>query len=109
MKKILKSMVLALLVSFTLTPAAHANREPYLGDIIIFAGNYEPRGWVFCRGQILSVTDNTALFSLLGNAYGGDGRTTFALPDLRDKCKLTNSCANGQYIIATQGDYPPRS
>ena len=109
MKKILKSMVLALLVSFTLTPAAHAGSEPYLGDIIMTAIFFAPRGWMFCRGQILPIEDNQALYSILGTTYGGDGRTTFALPDLKDEGKLPNSNANVQYIIATQGDYPPRS
>ena len=109
MKKILKSMVLALLVSFTLTPAAHAGSEPYLGDVIRFAGNYAPRGWEFCHGQILPITDNQALFSILGTTYGGDGRTNFALPNLKDEGKLPNSNAVVQYIIATQGTYPSRS
>ena len=109
MKKILKSMVLALLVSFTLTPAAHAGSEPYLGDVIRFAGNFAPRGWEFCEGQLLSITDNPALFAILGTTYGGDGRTNFALPNLKDEGKLPNSNAVVQYIIATQGTYPGRN
>ncbi|MEM1119379.1 MAG: tail fiber protein, partial [Bacteroidota bacterium] len=59
--------------------------EPYLGEIILFAGNFAPRGWAFCDGQLLPIAQNTALFSLLGTTYGGDGRTTFALPDLRGR------------------------
>ena len=59
--------------------------EPLLATIILFAGNFAPRGWLFCHGQILSVRENTALFSLIGNTYGGDGVTTFALPDLRGR------------------------
>ena len=102
-------MVLALLVSFTLTPAAHAGSQPYLGDVIRFAGNFPPRGWEFCNGQILSIADNQALFSILGTTYGGDGRTNFALPNLKDEGKLPNSNAVVQYIIATQGTYPSRS
>ena len=102
-------MVLALLVSFTLTPAAHAGPDPYLGDVIRFAGNFAPRGWEFCEGQILPIADNTALYSLLSNTYGGDGRTNFALPNLKDEGKLPNSNAVVQYIIATQGTYPSRS
>jgi microcystin-dependent protein len=58
---------------------------PFLGQITIFAGNFAPRGYAFCQGQILSISQNTALFSLLGTTYGGDGRTTFALPDLRGR------------------------
>ena len=112
MKKILKSMVLALLVSFTLTPAAHAGSEPYLGHVIIFAGGFAPRGWEFCNGQLLPIAGNEALFSLLGNEYGGDGRTSFALPNLKDKgIRILPNSNTGfrQYIIAIQGEYPSRS
>jgi microcystin-dependent protein len=56
--------------------------EPLLGQIDLFAGNFAPSGWAFCDGQILSIAQNTALFSLLGTTYGGNGITTFALPDL---------------------------
>ena len=59
--------------------------EPFLGEIIIFAGNFAPRGFAFCEGQLLQISQNQALFSLLGTMYGGDGRTTFALPDLRGR------------------------
>lgn len=59
--------------------------EPYLATILLFAGNFAPRGWAFCNGQLLSIAQNTALFSLLGTTYGGDGRTNFALPDLRGR------------------------
>ncbi|MCC6372032.1 MAG: tail fiber protein [Bacteroidia bacterium] len=57
--------------------------EPLLGEIKIFAGNFAPKGWYTCEGQTLSIAQNTALFSLLGTFYGGDGQTTFKLPDLR--------------------------
>ncbi|MGX7835566.1 phage tail protein, partial [Campylobacter fetus subsp. venerealis] len=50
--------------------------------------NFAPRGWALCQGQLLSIAQNTALFSLLGTMYGGDGRTTFALPDLRGRCAI---------------------
>ena len=59
--------------------------DGYLAQIILFAGNFAPRGWAFCQGQILSIAQNTALFSLLGTTYGGNGQTTFALPDLRGR------------------------
>jgi microcystin-dependent protein len=59
--------------------------EPFLGEIRMFAGNFAPRGWALCDGQLLNVTQNDALFSLLGTIYGGDGRTTFALPDMRGR------------------------
>lgn len=58
-------------------------QEPFLGEIRLFAGTYAPKGWAFCDGQLLQVRDNPQLFSILLNRYGGDGRTTFALPNLR--------------------------
>jgi microcystin-dependent protein len=57
--------------------------DPFLAEIRLFAGNFAPQGWAFCNGQILSISQNTALFSLLGTNYGGDGRTNFALPNLQ--------------------------
>jgi microcystin-dependent protein len=58
---------------------------PLLGTITQFAGNFEPQGWLFCNGQLLSIRDNTPLYAILGNTYGGDGKTTFALPDMRGR------------------------
>ena len=62
--------------------------EPFVGEIRMFAGNFAPRGWAFCDGQLLAVSQNDALFSLLGTVYGGDGRTTFGLPDLRGRVPI---------------------
>ena len=62
--------------------------QPYIGEIILFAGNFAPRGWALCQGQILSIAQNTALFSILGTTYGGNGQTTFALPDLRGRAPI---------------------
>ena len=59
--------------------------EAFIGSIILFAGNFAPRGWEMCDGRLLSIMENTALFSILGTTYGGDGITTFALPDLRGR------------------------
>ena len=59
--------------------------NPYLGELMTVAFNFAPRGWALCDGQLLPIASNTALFSLLGTAFGGDGRTTFALPDLRGR------------------------
>ena len=59
--------------------------EPFIGQLMLFAGNFAPRGWALCDGQLLSIAQNTALFSILGTTYGGDGRVTFALPDLRGR------------------------
>ena len=57
----------------------------FIAQILMFAGNFSPRGWAFCNGQLLSIAQNDALFALIGTIYGGDGQTTFALPDLRGR------------------------
>jgi microcystin-dependent protein len=62
--------------------------EPFLAEIKLFAGNFAPRGWAMCNGQILPISQNTALFSLLGTTYGGNGQTTFALPDFRGRAPV---------------------
>ena len=69
--------------------------EPYVGEIRMFAGNFAPRGWAFCDGQLLAVSQNDALFSLLGTIYGGDGRTTFGLPDLRGRVPIHQGSGPG--------------
>ena len=62
--------------------------EPFIAEIRIFAGNFAPRGWAFCDGQLLPISQNTALFSLIGTTYGGDGRSTTALPDLQGRVPM---------------------
>jgi microcystin-dependent protein len=69
--------------------------EPYIGEIKMFAGNFAPRNWAFCDGQLLAIAQNNALFSLLGTTYGGDGRTTFALPDLRGRVPIHQGTGPG--------------
>lgn len=69
--------------------------EPFVGEIRMFAGNFAPRGWAFCDGQLLAVSANDALFSLLGTTYGGDGRTTFGLPDLRGRVPIHQGQGSG--------------
>lgn len=69
--------------------------EPFIGEIKMFAGNFAPRGWALCDGQLLSVSGNDALFSLLGTLYGGDGRTTFGLPDLRGRIPIHEGSGPG--------------
>lgn len=59
--------------------------DPYIGEVRLFAGNFAPNGWAFCDGQTVPIAENTALFSLIGTTYGGDGQTTFVLPDLRGR------------------------
>ena len=70
-------------------------QEPYLGDVRMFGGNFAPRTWAFCDGRLLSISQNSALYSLLGTTYGGDGITTFALPDLRGRVPVGQGQAPG--------------
>ena len=69
--------------------------EPFVGEIRMFAGNFAPRGWALCDGQLLAVSSNDALFSLFGTIYGGDGRTTFGLPDLRGRVPVHSGSGPG--------------
>ena len=62
--------------------------EPFIGQIMMFGGNFAPRGWALCNGQLLPIAQHAALFSILGTTYGGDGRTTFGLPDLRGRAPI---------------------
>src|SRR5262245_53378782 len=68
--------------------ASTTSVDPYLGEIMLFAGNFPPKNWAFCNGQLLPILQNQALFSLLGTYYGGNGVTTFALPDLRGRAPI---------------------
>lgn len=78
--------------------------QQFLGQIAIFPYMFAPRGWSTCEGQLLPIAQYSALFSLLGTNFGGDGRTTFALPDLRGN----EPASNIHYYIAMQGIYPMR-
>lgn len=77
-----KHIYILLIVLFWNTISA---QNPYVGQIKMFAGNYPPQGWMFCEGQLLSIAEYETLFMLIGTTYGGDGQTTFALPDLRGR------------------------
>jgi microcystin-dependent protein len=74
--------------------------QPYVGEIRMFAGNFAPAGWMFCEGQLLPISENETLFQLLGTTYGGDGESTFALPDLRGRLPIHQG--NG-FILAEPG------
>ena len=78
-----------------------ALENPTLGEIVMFAGNFAPRGWAYCDGQLLPINQNQALFSILGTTYGGDGRTTFGLPDLRGRTAVgpRNGPGLSNYIL----------
>ncbi len=75
--------------------------EPYIGEIRLFGGNFAPAGWAMCDGQLLAISDYDALFALIGTTYGGDGQTTFALPDLRGRVPVHAGSApgGGSYVI----------
>jgi microcystin-dependent protein len=74
--------------------------QPYVGEIRMFGGNYAPAGWMFCEGQLLPISENDILFNLIGTTYGGDGESTFALPDLRGRIPIHQG--NG-FILAETG------
>ena len=69
--------------------------DPFIGEIRMFAGNFPPRNWALCNGGILTIASNTALYSLLGDAFGGDGRTTFGLPDFRGRVPVHQGTGAG--------------
>jgi microcystin-dependent protein len=75
--------------------------QPYVGELRMFAGNFAPAGWMFCEGQLLPISENETLFQLIGTTYGGDGQSTFALPDLRGRIPLHQG--NGFLLAETGG------
>lgn len=85
-------------------PGPEGFGRPIIGEIRLFGGNYAPKDWVFCEGQLLSIEENASLFSILGTMYGGDGKTTFAIPNLGE-----HKLGAVRHIIALQGFYPLHS
>lgn len=97
------------------------SQECMIGEVRMFAGNFAPRNWAFCDGQLLAINQNQALFSILGTIYGGDGQTTFALPDLRGRSAvhpgngpgLNNICVGcvggTEYLSLSTNNLPPHS
>jgi microcystin-dependent protein len=75
--------------------------QPYIGEIRMFAGNFAPAGWAFCEGQLVAISENDALFTLIGTTYAGDGQQTFALPDLRGRIPIHQG--NGFTLAETGG------
>ena len=75
--------------------------QPYVGEIRMFAGNFAPAGWMFCEGQLLPISENETLFQLIGTTYGGDGQSTFGLPDLRGRLPIHQG--NGTVLAETGG------
>jgi len=79
--------------------------QPFVGEIRIFAGNFAPSGWMFCAGQLLPIAQYEALYSLIGTTYGGDGQSTFALPNLQGRIPIHSgtSTSGGSYVTGEQG------
>lgn len=85
MKSPFKKIMIGASLLFTLGTGTTSANQPFIGEVAWVPYNFAPRGWAFCDGQLLPIASNTALFSLLGTTYGGDGRTTFGLPDVRSR------------------------
>lgn len=105
MKLKIKFIGLLLITIFSMTSTNAQGQEGFIGEIRMFAGNFAPRTWAYCDGQLLSIAQNQALFSILGTTYGGDGRTTFALPDLRGRTPIGPRRGPGQpdYRLGQKG------
>jgi microcystin-dependent protein len=76
--------------------------QPYIGDIRMFAGNFAPAGWMFCEGQLLPISEFETLFNLIGTTYGGDGQSTFGLPDMRGRLPIHQGNAQGTEYVLSQ-------
>lgn len=90
--------------------------EPYVGEIRMFAGNFAPVGWAFCEGQLLSISENSVLFNIIGTTYGGDGQNYFALPDLRGRIPIHRGngfnladSGGAETVALTTGQLPAHS
>jgi microcystin-dependent protein len=92
MKNNFLGLLFLIMLSF---PNLTEAQDPMIGEIKMFAGNFAPRGWALCEGQLLPISQYSALFSILGTTYGGDGRTTFALPDLRGRAPIQQGTGPG--------------
>ncbi len=98
--KTVRNILITLGLTLFLNPS-FAQIDPFIGQIMLFGGNFCPRGWTAAEGQLLSISTNTALFSLYGTTYGGDGRTTFGLPDLRGRVPIGQGTGAG---LSTYGE-----
>jgi microcystin-dependent protein len=96
----MKRFILTILIAVGLTTASFA-QDQIIGEIRLFAGNFAPRGWAFCNGQTVAINQNQALFSILGTTYGGNGVSTFALPDLRGRVPVHAGFSQGPGLSLT--------
>jgi microcystin-dependent protein len=99
------SISLVVLLLALSSPQVRAQDEPFVGEVRMFAGNFAPVGWMLCEGQVLAIADYDVLFNLIGTTYGGDGVSTFALPDLRSRVPLGDGAGSGlsTYTIGQTG------
>ncbi len=107
MKKTMALASLALAATAFTTAPAKAGADAYIGEVFLFAGTFCPRNTMEAKGQTLPIAQNQALFSLLGTTYGGDGRTTFKLPNIKGHSYAT--FRKMKYCIVVEGIYPARS
>lgn len=102
-------LITSLILSFNTVQTFAGATDPLIGEVHLMAFDYPPRSWALCRGQILNIAQNTALFSLIGTRFGGDGKTTFALPNLEAAEPKPGDPNYGMhYCIALMGIYPTR-
>lgn len=94
-KKVCLIVLIIICFGFTTEEEPAYDQVGFIGEVKLFAGNFAPRGWALCNGQLLAINNNQALFSILGTTYGGDGRTTFALPDLRGRVAVSPGTGPG--------------
>lgn len=87
-------------LALTSVPIAHAGAEPFVGEMMLFGGNYCPQGWAAADGALVSISSNSALFSLLGTTYGGDGKATFGLPNLQGRVPVGVGTGPGLATVA---------
>lgn len=100
----MKNKYYLILIFFLFVKSVFA-QDQFVGEIRLFTCNFAPKGWAKCEGQLLPISQNTALFSILGTTYGGDGKTTFALPDLRDRMAIGFGQGPGlSYVVLGQTD-----
>ncbi len=108
----MKTMLLAVLAvagSVLASFPASAGSTPFVGEVEIFAFNFCPQGWVVPNGQLISISQNTALFSLLGTTYGGDGKSNFAVPIIKPIFTISPGSPPLTICMATQGVFPARN
>jgi len=100
----MKRLLLILLIGIS-TSSVFGQVDALIGEVRMFAGNFAPKGWMFCEGQLMSISSNPALFSVLGTQYGGNGVQTFELPDLRGRVPVGVGQPIGQNVSINQGEY----